>query len=204
MAGVFLGSLVIPRASDIVGRKPIFMSGVVSSMFMLVACLYCTNLHLMYALCFFQGIAEYARYSVGYIYLVEFFPKKGQDTAGVSFFLMFGACLAYVAIQFWVVTKNWQANVYIAIALSMLSLPCGLWIPESPRFYYAQMQFDQTRAVLKQISAINNGGKPTLFTFKTEVELATGSNDECTEGEDLKRQFKHQLNQSLNSSMQHS
>jgi len=108
---------------------------------------------------------------VGFVYIVEFFPKRAQDTAGVYFFVISGIILAYVTLQFWFLTKQWQTNVYIALALSMMSVPCGLWLPESPRYCYAQMKFEKARAVLKQISATNNGGKATTFKFKAEVEL---------------------------------
>jgi len=203
MAGMFLGSLVISRASDLVGRKRVFMFAAVTNLFLLVACLYCTNLQLMYVLCFLSGIGELTRLSVGYVYIIELFPKRAQDAAGVYFFLTTGIMFAYISLQFWFLTKKWQTNVYIALALSMMSVPCGLWVPESPHFYYAQMQFDQARAVLKQISATNNRGKPKVFKFKAEDELEMHSGKHCSESAKVKRiSFNEQRSSGIRTSLQ--
>ncbi len=74
--GTFLGSFILPRASDVVGRKPMFLTGLVIY-FVVVACLiFNTSVYFTYVLLILGGISETGRYYVAYVYCVEMMPKK--------------------------------------------------------------------------------------------------------------------------------
>ena len=76
MAGCFIGSFILPRSADIVGRKPMFLLGLAIFMVVVVASLFCTNIYLAYFLLFMGGISETGRYYVAYVYLIEFMPSR--------------------------------------------------------------------------------------------------------------------------------
>ena len=76
MAGCFIGSFMLPRAADIVGRRPMFILGLVIFIGVVVASLFCKNIYLAYFLLFMGGISETGRYYVAYVYLIEFMPDK--------------------------------------------------------------------------------------------------------------------------------
>lgn len=74
LIGTFVGSFVFPRLADIVGRKPIFMFGLVLYIIDTVGFIFCTNLYLCYFLLFIGGLAETGAYYVAYVYCVEMMP----------------------------------------------------------------------------------------------------------------------------------
>jgi len=76
LAGTFFGSFIVPRASDVVGRRPLFLFGLNLFMLVLVGSLFCEDLYFMYVLLFLGGLAETGRYYVAYIYAVEMMPQK--------------------------------------------------------------------------------------------------------------------------------
>jgi len=74
--GAFVGSFILPRASDVVGRRPMFLVGLVLYVAVVIGLLFNTNLYLTYVLLFFGGISETGRYYVAYVYCVEMMPTK--------------------------------------------------------------------------------------------------------------------------------
>jgi MFS family permease len=107
IGGCFAGSFMLPRAADIVGRKPMFMLGLVIFMVVVLCSLVCTSLNFAYFLLFLGGISETGRYYVAYVYLIEFWPNRYQDKAGLYIFMVFGFVMTYIALQFWFIFKYW-------------------------------------------------------------------------------------------------
>ena len=76
LTGIVIGSFILPRAADIYGRKPIFLTG--SLLFVIVQlCILglADSLEQIYVLMFISGIAVTGKYHVGYVYCVEMMPK---------------------------------------------------------------------------------------------------------------------------------
>ena len=74
--GTFSGSFVLPRASDVYGRKPLFLIGLVIYFFVVTAGYFVTNLYMLYFIIFMGGISETGRYYVAYVYAMEMMPEK--------------------------------------------------------------------------------------------------------------------------------
>lgn len=74
--GCFIGSFILPRAADVVGRKPMFLTGLALYICVVIATLFCTNVYLMMCLMGLGGISETGRYYVAYVYVVEMMPEK--------------------------------------------------------------------------------------------------------------------------------
>ena len=153
MAGAFFGSFILPRAADVIGRKPMFLTGLVIFMCVVITSLFCKNLYLAYFLLFMGGISETGRYYVAYVYLVEFMPIRLQNSAGLYIFVVFGFVMTYIAMQFWFIIKYWQINAAIALVLAFASLILTVaWLPESARFYYGRKRFREAAAVMTKIA----------------------------------------------------
>jgi len=73
--GAFVGSFILPRASDVVGRKPMFLLGLVLYFIVIVGLVLSSNLYFTYFLLFLGGISETGRYYVAYVYCVEMMPN---------------------------------------------------------------------------------------------------------------------------------
>jgi len=76
LIGCFVGSFILPRAADIVGRKPMFLLGICIYICVVIGTLFCHKLSVCYFLMFMGGISETGRYYVAYVYLVEFMPLR--------------------------------------------------------------------------------------------------------------------------------
>ena len=74
LAGCFIGSIFLPRLSDIYGRKPIFIFGLILYIIVVFFLLILTNKYLLLMLMVFGGISESAKYYVGYVYAIEILP----------------------------------------------------------------------------------------------------------------------------------
>jgi MFS family permease len=73
LLGTFIGSFILPRLADILGRKPIVLFGLFIYLVDVVGFIFCKNLYLAYGLLFLGGIAETGGYYVAYVYCVEMF-----------------------------------------------------------------------------------------------------------------------------------
>jgi len=147
--GAFAGSFILPRAADVVGRRPIFLVGVSIYICVVIALYFCNNLNLLYFLLFAGGISETGRYYVAYVYVVEMMPKDIQDQAGLYIFLVFGVAMTYIALQFWFLTKDTYVNNFIALGLALISLvSVSFWLPETPHYLYSRKQFAKCKEVI--------------------------------------------------------
>jgi len=59
-----------------VGRKPMFLTGLVIYFAVVVATLFNSNIYAQYVIIFFGGISETGRYYVAYVYAVEMMPQR--------------------------------------------------------------------------------------------------------------------------------
>ena len=71
--GTFVGSFILPRAADIVGRKPMFILGLVLHIAVVIGLIYATSETALLGLLALSGIAETGRYYVAYVYAIEIF-----------------------------------------------------------------------------------------------------------------------------------
>lgn len=71
LAGIVIGCMTLTRLGDVVGRKPIFMLGVVMHIFFTIGLLLSYNQIADYCLIFIFGMSLTARYYVGYAYNLE-------------------------------------------------------------------------------------------------------------------------------------
>ena len=74
--GCFLGSFVLPRIADILGRKPMFMLGLVLYIITVIGLMASTSKALLYAFLVLGGISETGRYYCAYVYAIEIMPER--------------------------------------------------------------------------------------------------------------------------------
>lgn len=54
-------------------------------------------------------------------------------------FVISGLVMSVISLQFWFVTKHWEANGIESLILALISLGITyVWLPESPRFLYSK------------------------------------------------------------------
>ena len=150
LAGCFLGSFILPRLADIKGRKPLFLVGLVLYAFAVVGLLVSSNKWLMYMFLVLGGVAETGRYYVAYVYIIEIFPVRLQNGAGLGIFICFAICKVLICLFFMLTeSRNWRVCAYVALTLAALSFFLVLFfLPESPRFLFDQKKYTEATQVL--------------------------------------------------------
>ena len=148
--GTFIGSFILPRLADIYGRKPIFITGLVLYITTVVGLIMATKLNTLYALLVLGGISETGRYYVAYVYAVEIMPKKAQNLAGLSIFMIFAAFKVIICLYFFISdSKDWVHMAYAALAMASYSLVTTIFfLPESPRFLDGSKKYVKATKVL--------------------------------------------------------
>lgn len=76
IGGCWVGSFILPRLADIKGRRPVYITGIVMFIAVVLVSLFCKSIYLAYFLLFLGGISETGRFYVAYVYLIEFFPAR--------------------------------------------------------------------------------------------------------------------------------
>jgi MFS family permease len=169
--GAFVGSFILPRFADVVGRKPMFLLGLAIYFCVLIGVLFCRDFYLMCALIFFGGIAETGRYYVAYVYLVEFVPDRRQSVAGLMIFVVFGVAQMYFAAYFSMLTKTWDYLAYQGLLFTLFAFcACHFWLPETPRFLYSKGHYDQARQVLHRMLQTNKKEQSIRYVFEKQLK----------------------------------
>jgi MFS family permease len=157
-AGAFAGSFVLPRLSDVYGRRPLFLTGLVLYFAVLIGCLCATGFYEMCFYVFMGGVAETGRYYVAYVYAVEMMPKKQQSNCGLYVFVVFGCLQMFFSSYFALISKQWMYLDYAAMAIVFMSFATTLaFLPESPRFLYTKNRFAEAKQTLDYIQKMNTG-----------------------------------------------
>ena len=96
--GTFLGAFILPRAADVVGRKPIFMLGLVIYIFVSVDLMFASTYYELLGLLVMSGVGECGRYYVAYVYAIEIFPTQNQKVVGILIFICFSICKVFICL----------------------------------------------------------------------------------------------------------
>ena len=75
--GCFVGSFILPVLSDQVGRKPMFILGLILYTITLFGVQFSKTYPFLMAWLVLGGISETGRYYVAYVYAIEIFSSKG-------------------------------------------------------------------------------------------------------------------------------
>ena len=73
---VVISSLIFPRLADIYGRKYVFLFGLILHAVACFIFMFSKSIEFTYAISFIVGASTPPRAYVGYVYFMEFMPKK--------------------------------------------------------------------------------------------------------------------------------
>ena len=145
--GCFVGSFILPRLADKVGRKPMFMLGLIINIFSTVGLFFGRSRIELYLFLILGGIGETGRYYVAYVYAVEIFSEKQRNSAGLSIFMLMAVAKVGICLYFMLsVDKDWRMMCYMSWLFSAISLTIVVFfVQESPRFLLAKGQYEKVK-----------------------------------------------------------
>jgi OCT family organic cation transporter-like MFS transporter 4/5 len=114
------------------------------------------DLGFFYALVFFMGIEQTARFLIGYIYLSEFCAERTQRplvTTAANLLVALTGILC--ALYFKWISKSWLPFEIVGLLMAAVSLCSVFFMPESPRWLIAQGKYKQALKVYKRIAKVN-------------------------------------------------
>ena len=105
--GIVIGCMTLTRMGDVVGRKPIYMIGVMMHIGCMCGLIVSVNAILDFLLVFIFGMSVTARYYVGYAYNLEMQPKSHYILVSTSMFLIESVVYIIICFYFWFVKGPW-------------------------------------------------------------------------------------------------
>jgi putative MFS transporter len=107
-AGLVLGSLILPRLSDIYGRRKIALIGNYMHMIPATIFLVSHNLKVSFLMIFIMGIAMGGRVFVGWVWMSENMRIKDASRATATMFTVDAMCIFVAAVYFYWISKDWE------------------------------------------------------------------------------------------------
>ena len=101
--GIAVSTFVIPRLSDIFGRKLSYHASMVGHLIAYGVILLSRNLTLTIVMMFFFGFFSLGRASIGYIYMQELLPTRQQTAAGTTVQVLAGAIPIFCCLYFYLI-----------------------------------------------------------------------------------------------------
>eukprot|EP00350_Pseudokeronopsis_sp_OXSARD2_P012547 CAMPEP_0170547040 /NCGR_PEP_ID=MMETSP0211-20121228/5397_1 /TAXON_ID=311385 /ORGANISM="Pseudokeronopsis sp., Strain OXSARD2" /LENGTH=126 /DNA_ID=CAMNT_0010851827 /DNA_START=577 /DNA_END=957 /DNA_ORIENTATION=+ len=102
---------------------------------------------------------------------MELTPEHKRVFAGTYFWAIDAFTNVYMTLYFEFISKIWTHFFWFVVCLNILVLlNITFLFPESPKYYYGQKRFDESRKVFNYIGKMN-GSKETI-TQAYDVEVA--------------------------------
>ena len=89
------------------GRKPIYMLGIMLHLIFMTGILLVKNYLLCYTLVFVLGLSVSSRYYVGYTFNVEMQPKSHYILVSTTQFVFESLTYLFICIYFWKIEGTW-------------------------------------------------------------------------------------------------
>ena len=136
---IFLGwtiaSLFIPRIADLFGRKPTFVTCMIFHLASLLLLIFSRSYEVTATSLFFIGMCSVGRWTVGYIYLLEFWTEMNIKRYGPFVAASSALALVFGAFTLQVITSHTIVLEYTAATMTFISIILAFSLmPESPKW----------------------------------------------------------------------
>lgn len=167
--GIVIGCSSVTRLGDTLGRRPIYMLGIVMHLFFMFGIFIVSNYIATYVLTFIFGISVTARYYVGYTYSVEMQPKSHYVMVSTFQFLFESFTALFIAIYFWKISDQYQYLQIPNVLLMIVGFVFLAYMPESPRFKVCIKEYKEAREIFAWIGRVNGLSEQTIKQKLSEI-----------------------------------
>ena len=142
--GFAVSCLILPRYSDMYGRRPFYIVGLIGQVVVWIGLLFTTNLKLFYVFSFLFGCTVTGRFTLGYVCYIETIPKPYQKIMSLLVNGTDTVSILIATIYFAFIGRSWFVVQIIGIVQSLIGLALALmYRQESPRFLMEHGKIDQ-------------------------------------------------------------
>ncbi|XP_071113404.1 organic cation transporter protein-like [Haliotis cracherodii] len=154
MLGSLVGCAVVAPPADFIGRKKMFMVGVLFHIVASISISFATSFAVFAFLMFFNGMSSTAIWMNGFVVGVELVGPSKRRWTGiiVEFFWSSGYFIAVAAAYF---IRDWQHLQLVVSAPTVLFLAYYWFIPESPRWLITKRKYEMAETILRHAAKVN-------------------------------------------------
>ena len=154
--GWALTLLWLPRFGDTFGRKKMYAIAMIIDTVLFIIILTTKSLILMIITMGIFGGTTSLRVNVGYPYLMEMCPKRGQVLMGTTWNILEGLIYLIITLYFWVtVYASWIYLVLVGFVIQVW-VTIAIWaLPESPSWLLEKGKIKELEAAMRKIAKFN-------------------------------------------------
>ena len=152
--GLCISSLIIPRLSDIYGRKKFTLFGTAMHVFVCILMLMSNSLEFSLVLIFTLGVTMVARVFVGFVWVSEHLMIKDVSKMTVIIFTIDALGIFFASLYFQHF-KDWRYSFGMPLIGVVLGVIGTSFQYDSPKYHYSIGEFDKVREILTQIGRTN-------------------------------------------------
>ena len=125
--------LILPRLSDVSGRKIFWRVGMTLQTLCFVLMFLTKSLNFMIIIFFSLGVLSSIRVGVGFAYFMEMLPQKWQTPAGSVFQMIEASVSIFTTVYYAFIMDKWIYTGGFAMTMQLTAFVCAFLVSESPR-----------------------------------------------------------------------
>ena len=127
--------LWMPRLADVYGRKNLFRIAQVADTILYSWIFLTSSLNVAIAINVGLGFFTSIRIASGFIYMLEFMPKRAQTIFATAWSFFEATIMLWITLYFMnSATRNWATVPLVGYVMQLFGLAGCFFIPESPKF----------------------------------------------------------------------
>lgn len=158
MFGVVIGSFVLGRACDKIGRKTVFVWSGLLQLILGASVAFATNYYVFITIRFLYGIFGSAAYNAGFVLTMELVGPSKRTICGVVFQIMFAVGIMLLALWGYLIDNRFYLQILYACHAAVL-LPHWFVMDESPRWLWAQGRARESVAIIEKALKMNKSNE---------------------------------------------
>lgn len=179
--GLVIGSFIVPRLSDLYGRKKMVIFGSTSHFIASMMVLITHSFGLSIAMIFIMGFSMGGRALTGFVFMSEHMKTKHVARVTSLYFFMDSSSIFWAALYFKYVSRDWRLIFGFPSVILIFFIYAYSQQEETPKFFYGQGKYNEARKVLTSIGRTNGvlrADQEYQKTFRIEYDKMTKSGQE--------------------------
>ncbi|XP_034829388.1 organic cation transporter protein isoform X2 [Maniola hyperantus] len=179
MFGVIVGSIVLGRLCDKLGRKPVFVWSAILQLIFGASVAFANDYYTFVVVRFLYGIFGSGSYMAGFVLTMELVGPRRRTLCGVTFQIMFALGIMTLAAWGYFIDNRFYLQIIYAAHAAIL-LPHWFLMDESPRWLWSQGRARESVAIIEKALKMNRSTETvetSVLVSQCKVTCAKYSDD---------------------------